>query len=483
VDVFNRIKDHLLDAIQPFGNITQAELSDFFDGRSKLAFNRYSLDYLFTHLPPLRIGLPSAEDASRQFYLVLPPQLYLQETTASIEEELGTPCSESCDFFYFAIKKRDRGTVIGALALMGFYINFDRENFNINFWLSSCEYLVNDTVILPELEEGPHRDPSVNCSCHDCPKDSTAEWLLVMYILPGVAVILMGVSMQAVHTRYWLKDIPRLPGCCTVLRLWAKESMLCGLPKKVGRLGRCLYRKLHQEPHYTHLVQAQEETESEGGVLVTSSVEGPGFGDGDSGLGDGESGLGDGVSGDPCEREQTQTSTLSAGVTVLGSEVDLPSPHTSAASSRPSSLLPRTTVSTTVSTGTEEDSPLEDSTSVQRLHPDLGCLNITAQTREHGVETPTDHVGTPTDHVYQLTLATPTNAEHDLKAPVVQSGMQDTTNDRVLRSAHVNYLVAVEEDTESAKNNVYVTDAHRQINISLNPFVKHDTRDSGISLD
>ena len=252
--------------------------------------------------------------------------------------------------------------------------------------------------------------------------------------------------------------------------------MLCGLPKKVSRLGGCLYRKLHQEPHYTHLVQAQEETESEGGVLVTSSVEGPGFGDG-------ESGLGDSVSGDPCEREQTQTSTLSAGVTVLGSEVDLPSPHTSAASSRPSSLLPRTAVPTTVSTDTQEDSPLKDSTSVQRLHPDLGCPNITAQTREHGVETPTDHVGTPTDHVYQLTLATPTNAEHDLKAPVVQSGMQDTTNDRVLRSAHVNYLVAVEEDTESARNNVYVTDAHRQINISLNPFVKHDTRDSGICLD
>ena len=66
---------HLLFYPQPFGNITQAELSDFFDGRSKLAFNRYSLDYLFTHLPPLRIGLPSAEDASRQFYLVLPPQV------------------------------------------------------------------------------------------------------------------------------------------------------------------------------------------------------------------------------------------------------------------------------------------------------------------------------------------------------------------------------------------------------------------------
>jgi hypothetical protein len=75
VDVFDRIKDHLLDTIQPFGNITRANLSDFFDGRSKLAFNRYSLDYLFTHLPPLRIGLPSADDASRQFYLVLPPQV------------------------------------------------------------------------------------------------------------------------------------------------------------------------------------------------------------------------------------------------------------------------------------------------------------------------------------------------------------------------------------------------------------------------
>ena len=60
---------------QEFGNLSLSDFDDFLEGRSKLAFNRYSLEYLYKHLPPLRIGLPHASDASRQFYLVIPSQV------------------------------------------------------------------------------------------------------------------------------------------------------------------------------------------------------------------------------------------------------------------------------------------------------------------------------------------------------------------------------------------------------------------------
>ena len=68
----------------------------------------------------------------------LPTQLYLRETTGSAVEKQSSACNRDCSFYYFGVKERASGTVIGAIAMMGFYINFDREDFTVTFWESAC---------------------------------------------------------------------------------------------------------------------------------------------------------------------------------------------------------------------------------------------------------------------------------------------------------------------------------------------------------
>ena len=67
-----------------------------------------------------------------------PPQLYLRETTGSAEEKQSSACNRDCSFYYFGVKARQSGTVIGAIAMMGFYINIDREDYTVTFWESTC---------------------------------------------------------------------------------------------------------------------------------------------------------------------------------------------------------------------------------------------------------------------------------------------------------------------------------------------------------
>ena len=83
------------------------------------------------YLPLLHIytGVPSPP---------LPTQLYLRETTGSAVEKQSAACNRDCAFYYFGVKERASGTVIGAIAMMGFYINFDREDFTVTFWESAC---------------------------------------------------------------------------------------------------------------------------------------------------------------------------------------------------------------------------------------------------------------------------------------------------------------------------------------------------------
>ena len=79
--------------------------------------------------PPLLSPSPSPPLAT---------QLYLRETTGSAVEKQSTACNRDCSFYYFGVKERASGTVIGAIAMMGFYINFDREDFTVTFWESAC---------------------------------------------------------------------------------------------------------------------------------------------------------------------------------------------------------------------------------------------------------------------------------------------------------------------------------------------------------
>ena len=87
---------------------------------------------LLSPSPPLLLPSPPLPSPS------LPTQLYLRETTGSAVEKQSTACNRDCSFYYFGVKERASGTVIGAIAMMGFYINFDREDFTVTFWESAC---------------------------------------------------------------------------------------------------------------------------------------------------------------------------------------------------------------------------------------------------------------------------------------------------------------------------------------------------------
>lgn len=58
-------------------------------------------------------------------------KLYLRETI-----ERGPLPGQHC--YKFAITKAERGTVIGAVIMEGFYVVFDRENVQVGFAATTC---------------------------------------------------------------------------------------------------------------------------------------------------------------------------------------------------------------------------------------------------------------------------------------------------------------------------------------------------------
>ena len=58
-------------------------------------------------------------------------QLYLRETI-----ERGPLPGQHC--YKFAITKAEKGTVIGAVIMEGFYVVFDRENVQVGFAATTC---------------------------------------------------------------------------------------------------------------------------------------------------------------------------------------------------------------------------------------------------------------------------------------------------------------------------------------------------------
>jgi len=102
---------------------------EFWIGRQMMCWNYDKTPW--EEFPDMSISLLSASSSSKEFTLKVPPQLYLRETI-----ERGPLPGQHC--YKFAITKAEKGTVIGAVIMEGFYVVFDRENVQVGFAATTC---------------------------------------------------------------------------------------------------------------------------------------------------------------------------------------------------------------------------------------------------------------------------------------------------------------------------------------------------------
>ncbi|XP_066934058.1 beta-secretase 1-like [Clytia hemisphaerica] len=122
-DVFNAILVHL----KKYDRLGVPD--EFWIGRQMMCWNYDKTPW--EEFPDMSISLLSSVSSSKEFILKITPQLYLRETI-----ERGPLPGQHC--YKFAITKAERGTVIGAVIMEGFYVVFDRENVQVGFAATTC---------------------------------------------------------------------------------------------------------------------------------------------------------------------------------------------------------------------------------------------------------------------------------------------------------------------------------------------------------
>ncbi|EDO27680.1 predicted protein, partial [Nematostella vectensis] len=102
--------------------------------------------------------------------------LYLRETI-----EHGPIMGQHC--YKFAITRAERGTVIGAVIMEGFYVVFDRENVQVGFAATTCGA---EGRLNPRSEvSGPFSRDPIDCEYVETESSDTAL-LTVAYVMAGV---------------------------------------------------------------------------------------------------------------------------------------------------------------------------------------------------------------------------------------------------------------------------------------------------------
>lgn len=148
---------------------------EFWIGRQMMCWNYDKTPW--EEFPDMAISLLSSTSSSKEFTLKIPPQLYLRETI-----ERGPLPGQHC--YKFAITKAEKGTVIGAVIMEGFYVVFDRENVQVGFAATTCGA---EGRLNPRSEVfGPYtRDNPVDCEFIETEQADSAL-LTVAYVLAGV---------------------------------------------------------------------------------------------------------------------------------------------------------------------------------------------------------------------------------------------------------------------------------------------------------
>ncbi|KXJ15039.1 beta-secretase 1 [Exaiptasia diaphana] len=167
-EVFNSI----LDRLRKFDRLGVPD--DFWYGRQMMCWNYDKTPW--EEFPDMSISLLSSISPSKEFRLKIPPQLYLRETI-----EHGPLLGQHC--YKFAITRAEKGTVIGAVIMEGFYVVFDRENVQVGFAATTCGA---EGRLNPRSEvSGPFSRDPVDCEYIETESSDTAL-LTVAYVMAGV---------------------------------------------------------------------------------------------------------------------------------------------------------------------------------------------------------------------------------------------------------------------------------------------------------
>jgi len=170
--VSEEVFDAILDRLKKFDKLGVPD--DFWIGRQMMCWNYDKTPW--EEFPDMSISLLSSISNSKEFRLKIPPQLYLRETI-----EHGPLLGQHC--YKFAITKADKGTVIGAVIMEGFYVVFDRENVQVGFAATTCGA---EGRLNPSSEvTGPFSRDAVDCEYIETESSDTAL-LTVAYVMAGV---------------------------------------------------------------------------------------------------------------------------------------------------------------------------------------------------------------------------------------------------------------------------------------------------------
>lgn len=161
---------------------------DFWNGKQMMCWTYDKTPW--DKFPNLYISLLSSVSSSKHFTLKVPPQLYLRETI-----ERGPYDSQRC--YKFAITKADKGTVIGAVIMEGFYVVFDRQNSQVGFAATTCGA---DGRPNPQSQVlGPYSRDPVDCQYIES-ESSDAALLTVAYVMAAVcALCLLPISVLLIQ--------------------------------------------------------------------------------------------------------------------------------------------------------------------------------------------------------------------------------------------------------------------------------------------
>uniref|UniRef100_A0A6G3MEF3 Beta-secretase (Trinotate prediction) n=1 Tax=Henneguya salminicola TaxID=69463 RepID=A0A6G3MEF3_HENSL len=137
----------------------------------------------FNMFPEITLSLSSTNSEYLEFRLLITPQLYLREANDDNSHNLTQNC------YRFAISKSEKGIVIGAVFMEGFYVIFDRENSQIGFAKSNCGE--NGRLNINSKVFGTYkRNNSVReCYTGDNFEDADNIIKLMIYVLTGITLI------------------------------------------------------------------------------------------------------------------------------------------------------------------------------------------------------------------------------------------------------------------------------------------------------
>lgn len=153
----------------------------------------------YDSFPDITISLSSTTSEYLEFSLLIPPELYLRETL----DDQGRQDKQQC--YRFAISRSEKGIVIGAVLMEGFYVIFDRENSRVGFAESTCK--ANGGLNAHARILGPYRRNSSVKKCYtDSLEDIDNMLKLMIYVLFGISAIailpcifLIGKSLLALN--------------------------------------------------------------------------------------------------------------------------------------------------------------------------------------------------------------------------------------------------------------------------------------------